>query len=172
MKVRELMTSPAHACQPQDTLARAAQLMWDHDFGILPVVDREGRIGGTITDRDIAMAALMRGRRLDELRCADSMSKGLFTCGPDDDVAVAAGRMVEHQVHRLPVVDAKGKLAGLLSLNDLAVAGASDARVAREAARVLAGVSRRRAGVPTVVAATGAAPAMKAAKAAPSAPPS
>lgn len=152
MKVRELMTSPAYTCQPQDSLARAAQLMWDHDFGILPVVDREGRVGGTITDRDICMAAFTGGRRLDELRVADSMSKGLFVCSPDDDITVAASRMVEHQVHRLPIVDAKGKLVGLLSLNDLAISGEKDPRVGREAARALAGVSRRRAGVPVAIA--------------------
>ncbi|MBL8727198.1 MAG: CBS domain-containing protein [Planctomycetes bacterium] len=150
MKVRELMTFPAHTCKAQDSLAHAARLMWDHDIGILPVVDREGRVGATITDRDICMAAWTRGARLEELRVADSMSKRLFACAPDDDVAVAAGRMVQHQVHRLPIVDGEGKLAGLLSLNDLAVAGEQDARIGREAFRALAGVCRRRAGVPAV----------------------
>jgi CBS domain-containing protein len=151
MKVRELMTSPAHSCQPQDTLAHAARLLWDHDCGILPIVDRDGRVGATITDRDICMAAMTRGSRLEDLRVAESMSRGLFTCGPDDDVSIAADRMIEHQVHRLPVVDAEGKLCGLLSLNDIAVVGEKDARLGREAFRVLAGVCRRRAAVPAVV---------------------
>ncbi len=166
MKVRELMTSPAHTCQPHDTLAHAAQQMWDHDCGILPVVDRDGRVGATITDRDICMAALTRGRRLDELRVADAMSKQVFACSPDDDVATAAGTMALHQVHRLPVVDGKQQLSGLLSLNDLALAGDADARLAREASRVLAGVCRHRARVPAVVApgTAAAAPARPAAQ--------
>lgn len=152
MKVRELMTFPAHTCQAQDTLAQAARLMWEHDIGILPVVDRDGRVGATITDRDICMAAWTRGARLEELRVAESMSKGLFACAPDDDVTIAANRMVQHQVHRLPIVDAEGKLAGMLSLNDLAVAGERDARIGREAFRALAGVCRRRAGLPAITA--------------------
>jgi CBS domain-containing protein len=152
MKVRELMTFPAHACQAQDTLADVARLMWDHDCGMLPVVDRDGRVAATITDRDICMAAWTRGGRLEDMRVAEAMSKHLFTCTADDDVAIAANRMVQHQVHRLPIVDARGKLAGVLSLNDLAVAGEQDPRIGREAFRALVGVCRRRAGVPAVVA--------------------
>lgn len=151
MKVRELMTSPAHTCRPQDSLAHAAGLLWDHDCGMLPVVDHDGRVGATVTDRDICMGAWSRGAALDQLRVADCMSRTLFTCRPDDEVVEAAAAMIAHQVHRLPVVDAEGKLAGLLSLNDLALAGEQDATLAREAMRVLAGVSRHRAQVPALV---------------------
>jgi CBS-domain-containing membrane protein len=151
MKIREFMNSPAHACTAQDSLESAARLMWDHDCGALPVLDREGRAGAVITDRDICMATLMTGKRLADLRVADAMSRGLATCLPDDDLAVAVRRMCEHQVRRLPVVDQKGKLCGIVSLNDLAIAGINDAAVARDAAKVLGAVCKRRAGVPATV---------------------
>ncbi|MBX3463599.1 MAG: CBS domain-containing protein [Planctomycetes bacterium] len=146
------MSAPVHTCQPQSTLADAARLLWEHDCGLVPVVGRDGRVGATVTDRDICMAALLRGRRLDELRVAETMSKQVVTCSPDEDVQAAAERMVAQQVHRLPVVDADGKLQGILSLNDLALAGEADARLGREALRALVGISRHRSKVPAVVA--------------------
>ena len=153
MKVRELMSSPACSCRPTDSLARAAQLLWDHDCGMLPVVDQSGRVTSAITDRDICMAALSRGRTLADLRVMDSMSRKVVTCKPDDELPDAVHRMMESQVRRLPVVDADGKPRGVLSLNDLALAGESDLGMARESQRVLVAACRRRASVPANVAA-------------------
>lgn len=151
MKVRELMTSPAYTCRPQDSLESAAQLLWDHDCGMLPVVDGQGRVGAAITDRDICMGAYTRGRQLAELRVADSMSRDVVTCRPDEDVELAVARMAARQLHRLPVVDENGKPAGVLSLNDIALAGQHDARMGREALKALAAACRRRSSVPEVV---------------------
>jgi CBS-domain-containing membrane protein len=61
--------------------------------------------------------------------------------------------MVQHQLHRLPVVDAKGKACGVLSLNDLALAGEQDPRTAQESLRVLVAACRHRTGVPAPAAA-------------------
>jgi CBS-domain-containing membrane protein len=152
MKVRELMSSPAYTCCPQDTLEHAARQLWDHDCGMLPVLDRDGRVLAAITDRDICMGALSRGRRLADLRVADSMSSDVATCTANEDVAVVARRMAERQVHRLPVVDDKGVLCGIVTLNDLALAGERDVAVA---------ACRHRTTVPAVVATpTRAAPAL------------
>ena len=156
MKVRELMSSPAYSCRPTDSLARAAQLLWDHDCGMLPVLDQAGRVTSAITDRDICMAALSRGRTLGDLRVVDSMSRKVVTCKPDDDLADAVHRMMESQVRRLPVVDADGKPRGVLSLNDLAVAGENDLGMARESQRVLLAACRRRAAVPATIPAASA----------------
>lgn len=150
MKVRELMTSPAYTCRPQDSLESAARLLWDHDCGMLPVVDGQGRVGAAITDRDICMAAFTRGKRLAELRVTDSMSRDVATCRPDEDVATAVERMAARQVRRLPVVDENGKPCGVLSLNDIAMAGERDARLSRDALKVLAAASRPRSSVPEV----------------------
>jgi CBS domain-containing protein len=145
MKVRELMSSPVLTCQPQDSLERAAQLLWENDCGVLPVVDKEGRLAAAITDRDICMGAYTCGQRLADLRVADSMSKAVVSCGVDDDFAVAARRMTEHRVRRLPVVDDKGRVCGILSLNDLARVAGLDRAVAREAMAVLTAVCSKRA---------------------------
>ncbi len=144
MKIRELMVSPVHVCRPQDSLERAAQLLWEHDCGVLPVVDRDGRVGAAITDRDICMGAYTRGSRLADLRVMDSMSRGIETCTADEDVSVVAERMAGHQVRRLPVVDESGKAIGIVSLNDIALAGETDAKIGREASKVLIASCRRR----------------------------
>jgi CBS domain-containing protein len=118
--------------------------MWEHDCGVLPVVDDKDRVRGVITDRDICMSAYTRGHRLSDLRVANSMSPTVVSCQPDDDVAVAAQRMAEHAVRRLPVVDDKGRIQGIVSLNDLARAGARDRDVAKAASSVLELVCRPR----------------------------
>jgi len=120
MKVEQVMRQPVKTCRPEDTLNTAAQIMWEHDCGCVPVVDTEDRVVGMITDRDICMAAYTRGEPLLSLRVGDVMSKHLCTCRGDDTVANAEQMMRANQVHRLPIVDAADRLIGILSLNDLA----------------------------------------------------
>jgi len=103
-----------------DTLERAAQLLWEHDCGCLPVVDAGGIARAMITDRDICMAAYTTGRPLSLLRVEDSMSAGLAICRSEESLGNAVERMIKHQVRRLPVVDDVGLLQGIVSLSDLA----------------------------------------------------
>jgi CBS domain-containing protein len=118
-------------------LESAARTLWEHKCGILPVVDQQGRIRATITDRDICMGAYTKGARLAELRVANSMSKRLITCKLDDTIDAATRLMVDHRVRRLPVVDDGGKVCGVFSLDDLACHAPRDAAVGREALKVL-----------------------------------
>jgi CBS-domain-containing membrane protein len=150
------MTFPVHTCSAKDPLDKVAGLMWTHDCGILPVVDKDGRIGAAITDRDICMAAYTQGRRLADLRVADSMSRKLISCKPDDDLQAAALLMAQHRVRRLPVVDEQGKLCGILSLNDLARAAPKHAAVGGLALQALTAVCEPRAATRAVVAAPAA----------------
>lgn len=152
MKVRELMSSPALTCRPNDSLAKAASMLWEHDCGMLPVIDAAGKVGAVITDRDICMGAYTKGRALGELRVADSMSKGVVTCRADDDLGAAVQSMIAHQLHRLPVVDEQGRPCGVLSLNDLALDSEQDANLTRDAMKALRAVCRHRSIVPAVVA--------------------
>jgi CBS-domain-containing membrane protein len=73
-----------------------------------------------LTDRDLCMAAMLQGKGLSEIRVSSAMSRDLWYCRPDDDLSYAEEVMRMHKVRRLPVVDAQGKLLGILSLSDLA----------------------------------------------------
>ena len=119
MKVKDIMTANANACTPTSTLADAAELMWDHDCGVLPVVTEGGKVVGLVTDRDICMAAQINNRNLRNIAVEEVISAEVFACGPEDDVHTALKTMAQNKVRRLPVVAPDGALEGILSMNDL-----------------------------------------------------
>jgi CBS domain-containing protein len=120
MKVKLLISGEVQTCLPHDSLADAARKLWDHDCGVVAVVDEHGEVAGMLTDRDICMAASMTGKPLAELRVDSAMAKKVFTCRPEDPLHTAETLMRAHQVRRLAVVDGAHKLVGILSLNDIA----------------------------------------------------
>ncbi|MDP2275028.1 MAG: CBS domain-containing protein [Archangium sp.] len=120
MKVEQIMSRPALTCGVHDPATRAVQLMWDADIGCVIVVDAEEHLAGVITDRDVCMAAFLRGVPLGELIVGEVMTRSVATVRPDDRLGLAEALMRSKRVRRLPVVDGKGRVAGLLSLNDLA----------------------------------------------------
>jgi CBS domain-containing protein len=120
MRVGELMTVDVKACGPWNSLNRAAQIMWENDCGCTPVADDAGRAVGMLTDRDICMASYTQGRLLAEISVSSAMSKTIVSCRADDAVAAAERLMREERVRRLAVVEADGRLAGILSLSDIA----------------------------------------------------
>ncbi len=119
MKVKELMTDNPKACTLTGNLAEAARLMWEADCGIVPVVAEDGKVVGLITDRDICMAAMIKGRNESNIAVEDAITGKVVTCRPDDDIHTALNTMRENRVRRLPVVAADGKLQGVLSMNDV-----------------------------------------------------
>lgn len=120
MNIDRVMTRTVKYCHADDSLSRAAGLMWDSDCGCVPVVDDGERVVGVLTDRDICMAGYFRNAPMAEIRIADAMAKQPITCKASDSIETAEALMQDHQIRRLPVVDDEGKLAGILSLNDLA----------------------------------------------------
>jgi CBS domain-containing protein len=135
MHVRDLMSTPVHVCSSKDTADRAANLMWEHDVGSIPVVDSEAGLLGVVTDRDLAMAAHLRNQHLSEIPVASVMGPRPFTCAPGDTLAQAEQTMAAHQVHRLPVVE-DGLVVGMLSTNDLVRAASAGWRQYKSAALV------------------------------------
>ncbi|MBV8054629.1 MAG: CBS domain-containing protein [Deltaproteobacteria bacterium] len=146
MKLKSLMTSDVKCCAIDDTLSTAAQIMWDNDVGAVPVVDEEGRICGMVTDRDICMTAYLRGILLTGAAVSTAMAKPVFSCSPEDDVHDAEKLMREKQLRRLPIVDAHGRVAGIISIADIARWTQQETRVPTEAelTRVMASVCARR----------------------------
>lgn len=131
MQVEELMSRHPKACRPTDDLSVPAGLMWEHDVGCVPVVDERGHALGVVTDRDLCMAAYTRGCSLHEIRVEQVMASSLVSCSPSDSLVRAEKLMKEFQVRRLPVVDAFGKLLGVVSQNDLVREAAQEANAQR-----------------------------------------
>jgi CBS domain-containing protein len=110
------------------------------NVGFLPVCDRDGKALGTITDRDITVRAVARGKAPASTPVAEVMSREVISCLETDDLAVAEQRMVQHHKSRILVIDDSGRLKGVISLSDLAQRDPE-----RRAAVVLRGVSAREA---------------------------
>jgi CBS domain-containing protein len=147
MKVQEIMSRPVVTCRTDDTLETAAWLMWTHDCGAVPVLDEQGKVAGIITDRDVCMGAALRGKALRAIAVADTMSRTLVACHPDDRLDAAETLMSDHQIRRVPVVDDEGKPVGMLALNDIARhAAVSVPRSGeqREAIRTISAIGRHR----------------------------
>ncbi len=152
MKVKDVMTTSVRTCFTSDSLATAAQLMWDHDCGCVPVLNEQGLVVGMLTDRDICMAAFFQGVPIGEIKVSAVMSRQLFDCTSDDDLSAAERIMRDKKVRRLPVLNKEGRLVGLLSLSDIArhaddeyERGVAKRYVSdAEVARLAADVSKRR----------------------------
>jgi len=119
MKVRDIMTHAAVTCGPETNLGAAVELLWVHNYGMLPVVDNNKKLIGIVTDRDICIALGTRHRLPGELTVAEVATAPVFACKAEDEIHEALGTMAEHQIHRLPVVDANGVVQGVLSMEDI-----------------------------------------------------
>jgi len=119
MKVKEIMTPNAKAIWLTESLADAAQLMWENDCGVLPIIKDGRKVIGMITDRDICMAVAMRDSNPSRVSVEEVMTGQVHSLNPEDEVDHALEAMQEHKIRRLPVVNAEGELVGILSMNDV-----------------------------------------------------
>jgi CBS domain-containing protein len=120
MRVMDLMCKSPVNCKTSDSLSAAAKLMWDCDCGAVPVVEDGGSVKGMITDRDICMACFTQDKSPASILVSEAMSDALFFCSPESSVAEAERIMRSNQVRRLPVLDRRRHLVGILSLADIA----------------------------------------------------
>jgi CBS domain-containing protein len=122
VKVEQLMTRNVKTCTEADTLNRAAQLMWEADCGFIPVISTngDGKLVGVVTDRDIAMAAYTQGKQLWGIPVGAAMARKVIACHTKDGISQAEATMRDNRIRRLPVLDEKERLVGILSLNDIA----------------------------------------------------
>jgi CBS domain-containing protein len=120
---RDLMTKDPVTCLPGDTTAEAAQLMRDHDTGMIPVVSnlREKKLLGVLTDRDLALRVVAEGRDSTRWKVESIVSRLAASCSPDDPYEYALQMMERHQIRRLPVVDGTGRIVGIISQADVAL---------------------------------------------------
>ena len=122
MKARDLMSQPPYTCAPNADLATVAQLMWDHDCGFVPVVDASGIVAGAVTDRDICIATATRRLLPEHIVASQVMTTPIRACLSDDSVSDVLAMMKDFRIRRVPVIDANGRLQGVISLNDIVLA--------------------------------------------------
>lgn len=138
MKIQDIMTRDPSCVTPETPIREAALLMKEEDVGIVPVVDGESsrQLVGVVTDRDIALRIVAEGRSADTT-VSDVMSRdGLATIGPDEDVDDAMDLMASEQVRRVPIVDERGALVGIVSQADVVRRAGDDDKAERTVERI------------------------------------
>jgi CBS domain-containing protein len=120
MKLRDIMKSDVEVIPPECNLADAARKMKSLDVGALPICDGE-RLLGMITDRDITVKGTAEGLNPDQIEVRDIMSSPVIYLFEDENVESAVRLMEVKQIRRLIVLNRDKKLAGIVSLGDLAV---------------------------------------------------
>ena len=120
MKIAEVMTRGVDLTDPGATLQEAARTMAEEDVGFLPVGEND-RVVGMITDRDIAVRAVAAGRDPTTTRVREVMTDRVLYCFEDEEIEMAAESMSREHVRRLPIVNRKKRLVGVVSLGDIAV---------------------------------------------------
>jgi CBS domain-containing protein len=110
----------AECVRPNNSLQQAAHKMKCLDVGPLPVCD-EDHLVGIITDRDITVRAVAKACDALLTTVEEVMTPDVVYCYEDDEVEDAARLMRDHQIRRLVVLNRDRRLAGIVSLGDLAV---------------------------------------------------
>lgn len=110
-----MITDPL-TVRPDVTLADLDKLCGRFHISGLPVVDGENRLVGIITNRDMRFIA---SEDYDRLKVRDVMTRDHLITGPSDISKEDAHRLLaDNKVEKLPLVDAEGKLTGLITVKD------------------------------------------------------
>jgi CBS domain-containing protein len=120
VRIADVMTRQPRVVQPDASVADAALMMRRLDIGALPVCDGS-RLIGMLTDRDITLRSTADGRDPHLTPVRDIMTPGVAWASEDDPVEAAARIMRDHRIRRLPIVNERHSLVGVVSLGDLAV---------------------------------------------------
>jgi uncharacterized protein (DUF39 family)/CBS domain-containing protein len=112
--VKDVMTKPAVTAGPDDSIAHAAKIFAEREFNHLPIVDEQGRLLGIVTSWDIAVALGTGKKKLEEI-----MTRRVITAHEDEPIEAAARKLEQHNISGLPVVDASGRVKGMITSQDL-----------------------------------------------------
>ena len=121
MRLQEIMKKNVECVSPQDTVQAAASRMRDENIGFLPVCDPSKKVLGTVTDRDLAIRVLANGSP-PSTRVEEVMTHEVVSCRPDDDLRKVEELMAKNHKSRMVCLDSTGRLAGVISLSDIAQA--------------------------------------------------
>jgi CBS domain-containing protein len=135
-KVADVMTQRPRAVTPQTSLTEVAEVMENEDVGAVPLVEGD-RLVGIVTDRDIVVRAIAKGKDPRGMPASEVSSRELLTVSPDDDLSDALKVMAQYQVRRLAVTE-DDRLVGVVSQADVALQGKD-----KDTGEMVEGISRQ-----------------------------
>jgi CBS domain-containing protein len=121
-KCSDVMTKNPVCSLPNDGVVKVARLMQSKDIGSVPIIENEQnkKLVGIVTDRDLALKVVAKGRDPKSATAEDVMTRKVVTCQAGDKVQVALDVMAEHQLRRIPVVDSNNAIVGIIAQADVA----------------------------------------------------
>ncbi|VVB98035.1 Inosine-5'-monophosphate dehydrogenase [uncultured archaeon] len=119
LKVGDVMTKNVIVIDKGSPLSDAAKMMRKHDVGSIVVVDGKSAVG-IITERDVIHKVIAAGKDVTKLKVDEVMSRPLRVVKPTAGIEDAAKAMKGNKVKRLPVINEKKELIGILSEGDIA----------------------------------------------------
>ena len=127
MKIQDIMSAEPSTVTPDTPITEAARLMKEHNVGMLPVVESEGsrRLVGVVTDRDITIRHVAEGH-LSDCPVREAMTDNVSTAKADENVDRVMTLMAQEQVRRIPIVDERGDLVGVVSQADIVLEAGDD----------------------------------------------
>lgn len=132
--VNEIMTREVVSVSSEQTIQECAQLMKQHNIGVIPVVDN-GQLKGIVTDRDITIRSTADGIS-PNTPVSQCMTSNVTCATSSMDVHEVANIMAQQQIRRLPVVE-NNQVVGMIAIGDLA----EEAIYQNEAGDALASIS-------------------------------
>ncbi len=120
MLCKDLMRRPVQTVDLQESAQAIARKMRDESIGFVPVRDRDGRMVGVVTDRDIALRVCATGVAPGDRTAEEVMTRDVVTCRETDDLTHVERLMSAHRKSRIPVVDEQDRPLGVISLSDIA----------------------------------------------------
>jgi CBS domain-containing protein len=118
-RAADIMTKNVTVIQEDETLREAAERLASDDIGVLPICDSNKQIRGVLTDRDIVVHVIARGKDPASTRASELEQGEIITLRPDDSIEHACDLMAQYKVRRLPVVE-DGRVVGMVSQADVA----------------------------------------------------
>lgn len=121
-KCQKVMSKSPRVCLPSDTVSQAAKLMKEQDVGFIPIINdpQNRQLVGIVTDRDLVMQLAADDFDPKNTKLESMMSRDVVICHDTDRLENALTAMSEHQVKRIPVLDKKDRLVGVISQADVA----------------------------------------------------
>ena len=123
MKIRVIMSRDPACCVLSDTAQTVAKILCDRSIGSMLVVadQRSRKLVGMITDRDLCCSVIAEGMDPKTTQIEKLITLAPLTCRDGENIEICERLMQEHQVRRIPIVDAEDRVIGIVSQADLAL---------------------------------------------------
>lgn len=123
MKIREVMSPNPVCCLPTNSAQQVAGAMCDHNIGSVPVVINQDsrKLVGVITDRDLCCSVVAEGLDPKTTTIEKLITLDPVTCREGENIEHCERLMQEHQIRRIPIVDAEDRVIGIVAQADLAL---------------------------------------------------